>query len=103
MASSSSSNRLGSVTVTDDTSPPKPEIRLTALTALALVAAVISLAIAVVYFAKTADALPSFFPGHQTGSMRRHTKHGIAFVGLALLALLGAWLSTAPAATSPIE
>ena len=65
-------------------------------TALLLVVAVACIAVAIVYFTKTADALPSFFPGHSAGSTRHHTKHGIAFLGLAVLAVIGAWFTTAP-------
>jgi len=65
-------------------------------TALCLVAAAACVVVAIVYFTKTADALPTFFPGHATGSARHHTKHGIAFVGLAALSLVGAWFTTAP-------
>ena len=87
------------MSVADGASSPRKNLRFTALTALALVAAIVSVAIAVVYFAKTADTLPSFFPGHQIGSSRRHTKHGIAFVALAIVALLAAWVSTSPPST----
>jgi hypothetical protein len=46
------------------------------------------LVIAVIYFMMPADALPSFFPGHETGVARMHYKHGIvsAVVGFVLLA-----------------
>ena len=70
------------------------QFRLT--TALCLLVAAGCVVIAIVYLTKTADALPSFFPGHQTGSAHHHTKHGIAFLGLAALALVGAWFTTAP-------
>ena len=53
-------------------------------------------AIAVIYVAKTASDLPSFFPGHQGGSTKHHTKHAVAMIGLALLSWIGAWFSTAP-------
>jgi hypothetical protein len=48
-----------------------------------------------VYFTRTADALPSFLPGHEAGVTRHHTKHGIAMLGLAVLTWIGAWFSTA--------
>lgn len=66
------------------------------LTALCLAIAAVCVAIAIVYFTKTAAALPTFFPGHSTGSGRHHIKHGIAFIGLAALAVVGAWFTTAP-------
>lgn len=49
--------------------------------------------VAVLYFAKTAADLPSFFPGHSAGSTVHHTKHGIAAALVALALLAGAWLS----------
>ncbi len=44
--------------------------------------------IAAVYFLMPADALPSFFPGHETGLARMRYKHGIvsAVIGVVLLA-----------------
>jgi hypothetical protein len=46
------------------------------------------LVIAAMYFLMTADALPSFFPGHETGLTRMHYKHGIVsgVIGIVLLA-----------------
>jgi protein-S-isoprenylcysteine O-methyltransferase Ste14 len=67
-----------------------------ALTAAAVVLAVLLLVVAVVYFAEPAKSLPSFFPGHSSGSTHHHVKHGVAalVVGLALLAF--AWFQTGP-------
>ncbi|MEI9805837.1 MAG: DUF1232 domain-containing protein [Pseudolabrys sp.] len=47
------------------------------------------IAIAVMYFLMPADALPSFFPGHETGLTRVRYKHGVASAagGVVLLAL----------------
>ena len=59
--------------------------------------------VAVIYFTQTADALPSFFPGHKTGDSHHHTKHGLAAAIVALLCLAGAWMSggrKTPAAAS---
>jgi hypothetical protein len=49
---------------------------------------VILLVIAAVYFLVPADQLPGFFPGHEAGATRVHTKHGIVsgVVGIASLA-----------------
>ena len=59
-----------------------------------LIALGIVLAIAgVIYLIDTAGHLPAFFPGHQAGSTRHHTKHALLAFGLALLALIGAWMS----------
>ena len=46
------------------------------------------LVIAAMYFLMTADALPSFLPGHETGLTRMHYKHGIVsgVIGIVLLA-----------------
>ena len=54
---------------------------------------VVLLIIAGVYFLIPGEQLPSFFPGHETGVMRVHIKHGMvaAVAGLALLAA-GWWI-----------
>ena len=59
------------------------------LIALGVVLAVVG----VIYLIDTAGHLPSFFPGHQAGSTHHHTKHALLAFGLALLALIGAWMS----------
>ncbi len=66
------------------------------LTALCLAVAAACVIVAIVYFTKTAADLPSFFPGHQAGNTKHHTKHGLAMVGLAVLAVVAAWFTTAP-------
>jgi hypothetical protein len=45
--------------------------------------------IAAIYFLMPADALPSFFPGHETGLARMRYKHGMVSgaAGLVLLAI----------------
>jgi hypothetical protein len=55
---------------------------------LAVLAGIVLLVVAGIYFADKAESLPSFFPGHQAGSTTHHFKHGIAaiVVGLALFA-----------------
>jgi hypothetical protein len=50
---------------------------------------IVLLVIAFVYFLMPADQLPGFFPGHEEGVTRLHTKHGIV-AGVAGLVLLGA-------------
>ncbi len=49
--------------------------------------------VAAIYFLMPADALPSFFPGHETGLARLRIKHGIVSgaAGVVLLAL-GWWM-----------
>ena len=59
------------------------------------------LVIAVIYFADTAHALPSFFPGHSsTPTNHHHVKHGIAAVVVALGCFVFAWFQTGPATTA---
>src|SRR4051794_274721 len=50
----------------------------------AVVAGVLLIALAILYFADSADALPSFIPGHEAGSSHHHVKHGIAALCLGL-------------------
>jgi len=61
---------------------------------LALIVGLLLIAASVVYFAEPARSLPSFFPGHESGSGHHHVKHGIAafLVGLACLAY--AWFQS---------
>lgn len=75
-------------------------IKFRPLTAVCLVLAVVFVVIGIVYFTSTASALPSFLPGHQAGSSHHHTKHGVAMIGLAFLAVIGAWFTTGPGARS---
>jgi hypothetical protein len=70
------------------------------LTGLCLLAALVFVVIGIVYFAKPASGLPSFFPGHQAGLSRHHVIHGIATIVLAGIAVIGAWFSTAPGSAS---
>jgi hypothetical protein len=78
----------------------KPRFQFTIVTAGAIALAIICVVIAIVYFSRTATALPSFFPGHVSAgdadATKHHTKHGIAFLGLAAVALGGAWMTTSP-------
>jgi lysylphosphatidylglycerol synthetase-like protein (DUF2156 family) len=50
--------------------------------------------LAIVYWAEPAGSLPSWIPGHVSGSHHHHLKHGIAsfLVGVALLVF--AWFQT---------
>jgi thiol:disulfide interchange protein len=61
---------------------------------LALIAGVVLIVLACVYWALPAKSLPSWLPGHEAGSEHHHIKHGIAcfLVGLACLAY--AWFQT---------
>ena len=60
----------------------------------AVVVGLLLLVVAVIYFADSASALPSFFPGHQAGSAHHHVKHGIAAALLGLACLVFAWFQT---------
>jgi hypothetical protein len=66
------------------------------LTWLLVAVAIVFAVMAVVYFVTPANQLPSFFPGHQAGLTKHHTKHGLAALGIAVVALIGAWFTTAP-------
>jgi NADH:ubiquinone oxidoreductase subunit 5 (subunit L)/multisubunit Na+/H+ antiporter MnhA subunit len=67
----------------------------------AVILGVLLLVVAVVYFADTAHALPSFFPGHVSASSseatHHHTKHGIAALAVAVVCFVFAWFQTGPA------
>jgi uncharacterized membrane protein HdeD (DUF308 family) len=70
------------------------------LVALAVLAGIVLIVIAIVYWAEPAKSLPGFFPGHQAGSSHHHAKHGIAalLVGLACFAF--AWFRSGPKRTT---
>ena len=65
----------------------------------AIAVGVVLIVIAIVYWVDTADALPSFFPGHEAGSSHHHVKHGLAAFILGLGAFIFAWFKTGPATT----
>jgi hypothetical protein len=67
------------------------------MTGVLIAVAVLLVVLAVVYFTTTAANLPAFFPGHLKGSAHHHVKHGLACITLAVVALIGAWFTTAPA------
>jgi uncharacterized RDD family membrane protein YckC len=71
-----------------------------ALVVPAVIAGLLLLALAVLYFVDSADALPSFIPGHQAGSGHHHVKHGIAALILGLGCFAFAWFQTGPASAS---
>lgn len=64
------------------------------MTALLIVIGIVCIVVAIIYFSETAGRLPSFFPGHQSGSSHHHTKHGIAALVVGLAAFVGAWITT---------
>lgn len=65
------------------------------VTALSALVGLALLVVAVVYFAEPAKSLPSFFPGRRAGSSHHHTTHGLAALIVGLLALAGAWMTSA--------
>jgi len=77
-----------------------PRFQIRPLTWLLIALAVVFVVLAVVYFVTPANQLPSVLPGHQSGLTKHHTKHGLVALGVAVLALVGAWFTTAPARTA---
>jgi hypothetical protein len=75
----------------------KASIRFRPLTGVLIVVGILFVVVAVIYFTTSAADLPSVLPGHKANSTRHHTKHGTAMLGLAVVAWIGAWFSTAPA------
>jgi hypothetical protein len=67
----------------------------------AVILGIVLLALAVLYFVDSADALPSFIPGHEAGSSHHHIKHGIAAAIVALGCFTFAWFQSGPAPTGP--
>ena len=61
-----------------------------------VVAGVLLIALAVVYFAEPAKGLPTMFPGYAAGSTHHHVKHGIAALLLGIGALVIAWFQSGP-------
>jgi hypothetical protein len=66
-----------------------------------VVVALVLFVIAAVYWIEPAKSLPSFFPGHASGSTHHHVKHGIAAFGVGLAALAFAWFQSGNAARRP--
>lgn len=77
------------------------KVRIRPLTLLLLVVALVLVVIGVVYMTTTAANLPAFFPGHVAHSAAKHYKHASAVIILALVALAGAWFTTAPEPPAP--
>ena len=59
-----------------------------------MILGVVLLVIAVVYWTTDAGSLPSFFPGHESGSNDIHFKHGLAAGVLAAACFVFAWFQT---------
>ncbi len=58
---------------------------------LLTVIGLVLLAVAAMYFLMPADALPSFFPGHEAGLARIRVKHGIIAAVAGVVALGTGW------------
>ena len=74
--------------------PPKARYAPAWATWLLVAAGIVCVGIAVVYFARPASQLPSFFPGHDPALSRHHTTHGIGMIVVGLVCWAAAWLST---------
>ena len=70
--------------------------------AVLVLLAVLSAIVAGIYFSKTAGTIPHFFLGYASGSSHKHVKHGIAFAGLAVVLLLGAWMVSGQSAEEEV-
>jgi hypothetical protein len=68
----------------------------TALVAVAVIAGVVLIGLALVYWIEPAGSLPSWLPGHTSGSGHHHVKHGLAAFLLGLACLVFAWFRSAP-------
>jgi hypothetical protein len=66
------------------------------LVILSVLAGIALIVLAIVYFALSANDLPSFLPGHEAGSSHHHVKHGIAALIVGLGAFIFAWFQTGP-------
>jgi hypothetical protein len=66
------------------------------LAGVAVLAGIVLIVIAIIYWAEPAKSLPGFFPGHQAGSSHHHVKHGIAAFLVGLACLVFAWFRTGP-------
>lgn len=64
------------------------------LVGASVILGIIFLIIAGFYFARTAGSLPTFFPGHQTGSNTVHRKHGLAAVIVAAALFIYSWFAS---------
>ena len=65
----------------------------------AVLAGIVFLVIAIIYWVDTAHALPSFFPGHESAATsHHHVKHGIAALVVSMGCFIFAWFQTGPKA-----
>jgi hypothetical protein len=74
----------------------------TSLIVPAVLAGVVFLVIAIIYWVDSAHALPSFFPGHESApTSHHHIKHGIAALVVALACFVFAWFQSGPKTPAP--
>ena len=71
------------------------------LAVIAVIAGIVLIAIAIVYWAEPARSLPGVFPGHEAGSSHHHVKHGIAAFLLGVACFVFAWFKTGPKKSAP--
>jgi hypothetical protein len=62
----------------------------------AVILGILFLALAILYWVDSAGSLPSFIPGHESGSGHHHVKHGIAAFIVAMGCFVFAWFQTGP-------
>jgi drug/metabolite transporter (DMT)-like permease len=65
--------------------------RLNPIVVLAVLAGIVLVVVAIVYFAVGANDLPSFFPGHSDKGTGTHPKRGIAAAVVAAVCFAYAW------------
>jgi hypothetical protein len=68
---------------------------------LAIIAGILLIVVAIVYWAEPAGSLPSFFPGHDAGSSHHHVKHGLLALILGVGCFIFAWFQSGPSAPRP--
>ena len=65
--------------------------RLSPIVILAVLAGIVLVVVAVMYFAVGANDLPSFFPGHTSKGSGTHPKRGVAAAIVAVVCFAYAW------------
>lgn len=65
------------------------------LVILAVVAGIVFIGLAVLYFATAANSLPHFLPGYDPELTKHHYKHGIGSLLLGLALFAYAWFASA--------
>ncbi len=66
------------------------------LTIGAVILGILFFVVSYIYGTDQANQLPSFFPGHDAGSIVIHSKHAIGTFILGLACLIFAWFQGAP-------